>query len=133
MVVQGVFRHVSLGHGPVYFDLYLRDLEGGETRKLTTDIGPEVVWAEDDGTLLFTRYDETQRPATVWCLSHTGSEEKCLFEENDPEFWVGIDKLRSRQWLLIDTASKTSSETHLVPADAPTTAPRCIRPRRENV
>ncbi|MCX2524602.1 S9 family peptidase [Larsenimonas rhizosphaerae] len=119
--------------GNEYFDLYLRDLESGETRRLTTDIGPEVVWAEDDDTLLFTRYDETQRPATVWWLSHARNEEQCLFEESDPEFWVGIDKLRSRQWLLIDTASKTSSETYLVPAGAPTTAPRCVRPRRPGV
>ncbi|MBZ9560399.1 MULTISPECIES: prolyl oligopeptidase family serine peptidase [unclassified Modicisalibacter] len=123
--------------GDEYFDLYLRHLASGEERCLLAGIGPELTWAEDDRTLFFTRYDATQRPASVWRLDSRSEDAEnasvAIFEEADPEFWVGLGKTRSRQWLVLETASKDTSECHLIPARSPETPPRCVRPREAGV
>ncbi|MED5501878.1 MAG: prolyl oligopeptidase family serine peptidase, partial [Pseudomonadota bacterium] len=119
--------------GNEYFDLYLKRLPDGEPQRLRRRIGPDLVWAEDNRTLLFTRYDATQRPASVWLLRPEDDHCQKIFEEADVEFWVGLGKTRSRQWLVLETASKDTSECHLIPATAPRTAPACVRPRETGV
>ncbi|MBD3895876.1 S9 family peptidase [Halomonas sp. ML-15] len=121
--------------GDETFELWLLRLPGGTPRRILEDIGPELSWAEDNATLLFTRYDATQRPDSVWRLmidaAGRASEPSLILREEDPEFWLGLGKTRSRQWLILESASKDTTECHLIPADAPTTPPRCFR-RREN-
>ncbi|EPC03260.1 peptidase S9 [Litchfieldella anticariensis FP35 = DSM 16096] len=121
--------------GDEYFDLYLKRLPDGKPRKLLGEIGPELIWAEDNRTLLFTRYDTTQRPDSVWRLGiDTPDEEpQQSFHEPDPEFWVGLGKTRSRAWLIVETASKDTSECHLISAHTPDMPPRCFRPREPGV
>lgn len=120
--------------GDEYHDLYLRRLPSGEPVMLAEGIGPELLWAEDNCHLLYTQYDATQRPASIWAMdTQRSSAPFCLFKEDDPEFWVGLGKTRSRQWLMIETASKDTSETHLLPADLSSHAPNCVRPRKTGV
>ncbi|WFF43264.1 S9 family peptidase [Salinicola endophyticus] len=119
--------------GNEFFDLYLKQLPDGEPRRLRRRLGPELLWAEDNRTLLFTRYDATQRPASVWRLCVESDRCAKLFEEPDVEFWVGVGKTRSRQWLVIETASKDTAECHLIPAAEPERAPRCVRPRESGI
>ncbi|HET8790582.1 MAG TPA: prolyl oligopeptidase family serine peptidase, partial [Modicisalibacter sp.] len=119
--------------GDEYFDLYLRQLPDGEPRLLLEGIGPELTWAEDNRTLLFTHYDATQRPASVWRLTRDGGKSILVYEETDAQFWVGLGKTRSKAWLVLETASKDTSECYLIPAHAPGTPPRCVRPRESGV
>ncbi|GAB2794308.1 S9 family peptidase [Halomonas shantousis] len=115
--------------GDEYFDLFLCQLPDGDPQRLAKGIGPDLTWAEDNRTLLFTRYDATQRPASVWRLDREDSDPVQIFEETDPEFWLGLGKTRSKTWLILETASKDTSECHLIPAHAPHTPPRCVRTR----
>ncbi|MGR4068895.1 S9 family peptidase [Billgrantia sp. C5P2] len=122
--------------GDERFSLYLKALPNGETRLLLEEIGPELTWAEDNATLLFTRYDATQRPDSIWRLpldEGQAGEPSLILREDDPEFWLGLGKTRSRQWLVLESASKDTSECHLLPALAPEQAPRCFRPREKGV
>ncbi|SEM69587.1 S9 family peptidase [Halomonas caseinilytica] len=126
--------------GDETFTLWLRHLPAGEPVQLLDDIGPELCWAEDSKTLLFTRFDATQRPESIWRLplqlttaSPSAARATLMLRETDPEFWLGLGKTRSREWLVLESASKDTSETHLVPARAPTTPPWCFRPREAGV
>ncbi|MDR5868047.1 S9 family peptidase [Halomonas koreensis] len=125
--------------GDEAFTLWLKRLPDGEPVALLEDIGPELCWAEDGVTLLFTRHDATRRPDSVWRLplalgeTPSAGAPALIRREDDPEFFVGIGKTRSRAWLLLEAASKDTSETHLVPAAAPATPPRCFRPRERGV
>ncbi|MFZ4720328.1 MAG: prolyl oligopeptidase family serine peptidase, partial [Ilumatobacteraceae bacterium] len=56
-----------------------------------------------------------------------------VFEEDDERFYVYVDLSRSGQWIVIDTASKISTEVRLVPADRPTEAARVVLPRRPDL
>jgi oligopeptidase B len=122
--------------GDEMFDLFLARLPDGEPVRLLEGIGPELTWAEDNATLFFTRYDATQRPESVWRLAlaeGVASEPALVLREEDPEFWLGLGKTRSREWLVLESASKDTSESYLIPARAPATPPRCFRPRESGV
>ncbi|MCW4151026.1 prolyl oligopeptidase family serine peptidase [Halomonas sp. 18H] len=125
--------------GDEVFSLWLKALPDGEPVRLLEDIGPELCWAEDGTTLLFTRFDATQRPESIWRLPLTldptpsAGSASLVLREDDPEFWLGMGKTRSRQWLVLESASKDTSETHLVPASAPHTPAWCFRAREAGV
>ncbi|WP_311946062.1 S9 family peptidase [Halomonas piscis] len=129
--------------GDERFALWLKALPNGTPQRLLDDIGPALCWAEDQtadaATLLFTRFDATQRPDSVWRLPLAlaapvaGDAPRLIWREDDPEFWVGMDKTRSRRWLVLESASKDTGETWVVPAAAPATAPLCLYPRDTGV
>ncbi|WP_416137344.1 S9 family peptidase [Halomonas sp. HK25] len=122
--------------GDEMFDLFLAHLPDGRPVRLLEGIGPELTWAEDNTTLFFTRYDATQRPESIWRLAlaeGVAGEPELVLREEDPEFWLGLGKTRSREWLVLESASKDTSESYLIPARAPATAPRCFRPRESGV
>lgn len=123
--------------GDETFELWVKPLPDGQPRRLLTEIGPELCWAEDQRTLLFTRYDATQRPDSIWRLAidATGGADDpvLILHEADPEFWVGLGKTRSRQWLVLESASKDTTECYLIPAQTPDAAPHCFQTREKGV
>lgn len=129
--------------GDERFTLWLKALPNGTPVQLLSDIGAGLCWAEDQtdntATLLFTRFDDTQRPDSVWRLSLSlmepvaSNEPVLVLREEDPEFWLGIGKTRSRSWLLLESGSKDTSEIHLLPAHSPDAVPTCIQPRQPGV
>ncbi|MDN3520501.1 S9 family peptidase [Halomonas ramblicola] len=122
--------------GDEMFDLFLMCLPDGTPVRLLGGIGPELTWAEDNATLLFTRYDATQRPDSIWRLplaEGQAGEPVLVLREEDPEFWLGLGKTRSREWLVLESASKDTSECHLVPAREPATPPHRFRERESGV
>ncbi|MFG6668071.1 S9 family peptidase [Halomonas sp. HNIBRBA4712] len=129
--------------GDERYTLWLKALPNGEPRKLASDVGPALCWAEDQtlkgATLLFTRFDATQRPDSLWrCeVDFAHPQEDALatlvLREEDPEFWLGVGKTRSKAWLLIETSAKDTSEILALPADAPATAPRVLHRRVKGV
>jgi len=129
--------------GDERFQLWLKRLPDGRPTQLLDDIGPGICWAENQtsagASLLFSRFDDTQRPDSLWSLylaleetPHCQSE-TLLLREEDPEFWLGMGKTRSREWLILESASKDTSEVHVVPAQTPTHTPRCLQPRQPGV
>ncbi|UBR50513.1 S9 family peptidase [Halomonas sp. FeN2] len=129
--------------GDERFTLWLKALPSGSPVQLLSDIGAGLCWAEDQtattATLLFTRFDDTQRPDSVWRFSLSlkepgaSKEPVLVLREDDPEFWLGIGKTRSRSWLLLESGSKDTSEIHLLPAHSPDSAPQCIQQRQPGV
>ncbi len=86
--------------------------------------------------MLFTRYDATQRPDSIWRLpldEGQAGEPTLILREDHPEFWLGLGKTRSRQWLVLESASKDTSECYLLPALVPQQQPRCFRQREKGV
>lgn len=130
--------------GDERFSLWLKRLPDGQPQRLLDDIGPSLCWAEDQtahgATLLFTRFDATQRPDSIWRLPLSWSDGTLssgtparVFLESDAEFWVGIGKTRSKAWLLIESASKDTSEIHALPAQTPNATLCCLHPRKPGV
>jgi oligopeptidase B len=122
--------------GDERFTLQVKDLRTGEIRPdRIEDAFYGSAWSADGSTLFYITVDEAWRPYRVWrhTIGTPSTEDVIVLEEPDERFWVGVELTRSERFLLIDVHSKVTSEVLVIPADAPTTPPRAIAPRRQGV
>ncbi|MEX0628134.1 MAG: S9 family peptidase, partial [Cucumibacter sp.] len=90
------------------------------------------VWANDDTSFFYTVLDDNHRPYKV-CVHQLGAptgQDRTVYEETDPGFFVGVDKLLSRKFLVIDIHDHQTSEAWLIDADFPDSPPRLVAPRK---
>lgn len=97
------------------------------------DMSGDFVWAGDSQTLLITQLDERMRPDSVWRHQVGQTDAQCIYQEPTRHFWLSLGRTLSRQWLLIEASSKTSTEVHLLPAEQPESALCCLWPRQTDV
>ena len=123
--------------GSEHFTMHVRDLA------TSTDLADEIhdtswagtAWSADSRFLFYVTYDEQERPSTVWRheIGTSQTADVQVFHESDERFYVGIDLTRSGEWIIIDSDSKTSSETWLIPAASPLSMPVVVRPREADL
>ena len=147
---EAYFRIGACRHSPDHRRLaYALDLNGAERYRLfVRDIasgavidGPiedargDVVWAADGKTVFYTVIDENQRPHQVrrHRIGDAAQADAVVYEEADPGFFVGIDKTESGRFVVISAHDHTTSEVHLIEADAPETAPRLVAARESGI
>lgn len=94
-----------------------------------------LAWSADERHLFYVTHDAAMRPDTVWRheLGTEQSADTMVFHEPDERFYVGVGDTRSRRWIVIHAASKTTSEVLLVDAHQPTSQARVVRPREDGV
>ena len=90
-----------------------------------------TAWSADGATLFYVTPDEHERPSSVWRhrVGTAQADDVLVFHEPDERFYVYVELSRSGEWVVIDTASKTSTEVRIVPAAAPDSTPMVVRPR----
>jgi len=118
------------------FTMHVKDLTTGEVLPdRVEDVFHGSAWSLDGSTLFYMTVDEAWRPYRAWrhIVGTAAATDVIVYEEPDERFWVSVELSRSEKFILIDIHSKLTSEVHLVPADAPTSAPRVVAPRRQGV
>ena len=126
---------------------YSVDFNGGERytlrfRQLGTgtdlpdhieDVTYGLAWADDSRSCFYVRPDDAMRPYEVWRheLGTPPSTDVLVFREDDERFYLDIERTRSGRFILIDAASKLTSEVWFVPSDAPGESPRVVAPREQ--
>ncbi|QOC94169.1 S9 family peptidase [Micromonospora craniellae] len=122
--------------GKERFTLRIKDLSTGE---LLPDEIPDTfygtAWAADASVLFYVTVDDAWRPHRVWrhVLGTAAADDVVVHSEDDERFWVGVELTRSERFILIDIASKITSEVRVIPAGNPTGEPAVIAPRRQGV
>ncbi|MDO5535061.1 MAG: S9 family peptidase [Propionibacteriaceae bacterium] len=117
--------------GDERYDLYVRDLATGEVIDgPVPGVAAGGAWAGPDW-LFYLRVDAAWRPHQVWRHEiRSDTPDALVLDEPDDRFWVSVDSSRDDQWILVELASKTTTETHLLRADDPTGELRVVQPRR---
>ncbi|MEV6815702.1 S9 family peptidase [Micromonospora sp. NPDC051296] len=122
--------------GDERFTLRIKDLDTGE---LLPDEIPGTfygtAWSADASVLFYVTVDEAWRPHRVWrhVVGTATADDVVVHSEDDERFWVGVELTRSERFILIDIASKLTSEVRVIPAGNPTGEPAVIAPRRQGV
>ncbi|BCJ59113.1 S9 family peptidase [Micromonospora endophytica] len=122
--------------GDERFTLRIKDLDTGE---LLPDEIPGTfygtAWSADASVLFYVTVDEAWRPNRVWrhVMGTPAADDVVVHAEEDERFWVGVELTRSERFILIDIASKITSEVRVIPASNPTGEPAVIAPRRQGV
>jgi oligopeptidase B len=119
--------------GDEVYQLRVRDLVTG------TDLAERIertyyglAWAADSRSLLYVVTDPAYRPHEVWRheLGTAASRDCLVYREDDERFELTVRATRSGAYLLIETASRDTTETRLIPAGDTGVAPFVIEPRR---
>lgn len=117
--------------GSEYYDIVLRDLasgtDGGEVVRQTAG---SYVWSNDSRAIYYTEYDDNHRPFRVrrHDLGTAQDADPIIYEEDDPGFFVGVDKTLSDRFIVIDAHDHQTSEVWLIDASAGGD-PRLVAPR----
>lgn len=116
--------------------LLIRDLASGEILQCgLVGVGASFCWAADGATLFYTVLDPIRRPFEVrrHRVGSAAATDETLFREDDERFFVSVRRTRSGRYVLLRSASNTTSEVHYLPADRPDSAPRVVEPRQAGV
>lgn len=123
--------------GDEHYRLRVRDLTTGHDLDDVIDdvANAGTAWSADGTYLFYVTADDQERPFRVWrhVLGTSQSDDAVVYEEDDERFFVAVGVTRSERWIVIHSASKTSSEVRLIPTDDPTAQPQLVFPRREGI
>ena len=119
--------------GSERYTMRVRDLSTGKDLDdiLVDTTWGGCAWSADERHLFYVKPDEAMRPFQVWRhqLGTTQADDVLVVEDLDERFFVSVDLTRSGDWIVIGSESKLSSESSLIRAADPTTAPQVVRPR----
>lgn len=96
---------------------------------------PGALWSPDGRFVFYPTVDDAWRPDSIWRhrVGTAPSEDVRVFTEPDDRYWLGMGITRSRRYLVIELASKITSESWILDADDPVGEFRVVLPRREGV
>jgi len=118
--------------GSEYFTLYLRDLETGkELEDQIPNTSGSAVWAADSRSFFYVVQDENHRPHKVFHheIGDDSAEDRLVYEEMNPGFFLGLSKTSSGNLILIDANDHETSEIRYIDAKNADTAPVLISER----
>jgi oligopeptidase B len=116
------------------YTLRIKNLETGETLADEVERVGSVVWAADNRTLFYTVEDEQQKQQfQLWrhALSEKFADDVLVYQEDDERFNIAAGRTRDGKFIVIESASHTTSEARVLKADDPTGAFRIIAPRED--
>lgn len=120
--------------GSERYVIQLKDLATGDpVGERIANTSGTIVWAADSRTFLYVELNESLRPFRVRShrLRALAADDRIVYEEADPAFFVGLDLTQSRRFVTISAGSHVTREIRLLEADRPDAAPRLVAPRRE--
>lgn len=118
--------------GDEKYELFLLHIETETTEPLgIAGVTSGSAWDNAGMSFLYVRPDETQRPFQVWrhVLNTDAASDTLVFEEPDPQFFLGLGKERDDSYVHIGLGSAITDETMLIPADDLTIPPVVVQAR----
>ena len=117
------------------YRLHVRDLRSGKDLPDTAEKTGSIVWASDNQTILYTVEDAAKRHYRLYRhkLGTDSKNDDLVYEEKDERFNIGAEKSRSRKYILLVSASHTTSEFRYLDAGNPAGEWKLIAPREQDV
>ena len=117
------------------YSLAVKDLRTGKLLPDHAERVGSVVWANDNKTIFYTIEDDTtKRQYQVYRhTAGTSGSDKLAYEEKDEKFDVYAGKTRSKAYILLFSASHTTSEVRYIPAGEPAAEWKVMQPRKQDV
>lgn len=120
--------------GALDYTLRVRDLANGHDLPFLVEKTAGVAWAADSRTLFWLTQDEARRSHRLWRQRlDDGSAAVLVHEEPDALFWLGLAETRDEHYLVLESASKDTTELRVIDAHQPQQAPRQVLPRRTGI
>ena len=116
------------------YTLRIKNLVTGEILPGEVERVGSLTWAADNTTLFYSVEDEEQK-RQFQLFRHTlhrpHSEDVLVYQDDDERFNIGAGRTRDGKYIVLETASHTASECHVLPADRPTSPFQLIAARED--
>lgn len=119
-----------------HFTLRVKDTQTGEWLPETiANLIEGLAWANDNRTLFYQKADGANRANAVWrhVLGTPVAQDAEVYRDDDVLFSVDVSRTKSGAYVQITSASYTSAETRVIPADRPMEPARVLLPRQPGV
>jgi len=115
------------------YNLFVKDLRTGQISEKIAERVTSVAWANDNKTLFYGQEDDvTKRSNKIFRHALGSGKHDLLFEEKDELYNTGVEKTRSKGYIVVSSTSSTTSEMRYLPADKPDGELKLFLPRKEN-
>jgi oligopeptidase B len=104
------------------YTLRIKDLTTGETLAGGVERAGSVVWAADNRTLFYTVEDEQQkRQYQLWrhTLGTDHAQDVLVYQDDDERFNLAAGRTRDGKYIVLESASHTTTECRLLAAETP--------------
>ena len=129
-----LFAWAADEQGSEYYTIRIKDLASGKAVGTPIEnaygdfaISPDSQW------LYWIFRDENARPSKVFRRPIHGGEDVLIYEEADEGMFLGVGVASDDSHILIHVGNQETTEIWLIPASAPTSAPRVAEPRTVGV
>jgi oligopeptidase B len=116
------------------YTLQVKDLRSGELLGERAERVGSIEWASDNRTLFYTVEDEEQkRQFRLYrhTLGEPHEQDALVYEEADERFNIGVGKTRDGEYLMLESASHTTTEQRFLRANDPAGEWTLIEPRQD--
>ncbi|MEZ5955171.1 MAG: S9 family peptidase [Hyphomonas sp.] len=116
--------------GSEFYEIQIKDIaSGNEAAASIKDAYGSFEWSGDGTAIYWVHRDENARPDAVYRRDLSTGEDKLVYEEKDPGFFVGVSKSADKSVIFVTSGSHTTSEWHWFPASEAEPQLRTIAPR----
>jgi len=118
--------------GSEYFTLRVRDLaSGNDLEEVIEETTGSGIWDNESFSFFYVKQDDSHRPSRVFrhIIGTDPADDKLIYEETDPGFFVGVGKTSSDRFITINCHDHQTSECYLIDADQPDSPPRLVAKR----
>ncbi|HEY6170048.1 MAG TPA: S9 family peptidase [Verrucomicrobiae bacterium] len=112
------------------YTLFTKDLRTGKVGVEKIPKTGTVAWAADNRTLFYTVEDEAKRQYRLYRHRLGQVNDELIFEEKDELYDIAVARSRSKEFLFLDSTSKTTTEVRYLGASQPEAAWKIIAPRQ---
>jgi oligopeptidase B len=100
-----------------YFTLDLKNIADGTIIRTIEKTGSDIEWFNNNQSILYNTLDSTHRSFKIFKYFIDDGKSIEIFHERDEKFNVGIAKTLDDAYLLVESGSKMTSETHYIDAN----------------
>ncbi len=121
--------------GDEKFTLRIKDLRTGKLLAERIESISDFEWAENGEHFFYTVEEHPHPPRKVFLhrLGEDVKEDILVYEEKDLQWYVGLDKSRSRKYIFIIAANFDASEVRVVPSHHPFSPMQLLAPRKKKI
>ena len=115
------------------YELHVKDLRTGKVLPDSAGKVTSVAWANDNKTVFYTEEDAVTKRSNKFFRHQLGSNhDELLYEEKDELYDIDATRTRSKEFILLVSQSKTTSEVQYLAGRRPNDPLKVFLPRREN-
>ncbi|MDP3176106.1 MAG: S9 family peptidase [Phenylobacterium sp.] len=120
--------------GSEYYTIHIRDLASGEILGAPVEsANGDFAFSPDSAWLFWVWRDENARPSRVYRRAARGGEDVLIYEEADEGMFLGVGSTSDDSHIVIHVGDQETTESLLIPAEAPQSLPVIAQPREKGV